>query len=203
MRIFILAACCLVTMGSFGQSVNQKITLQLIQPSLLRVNAGDDLNLSESGSAIIGESLTVNGGTPDFSYQWKDEQNNQFMERTPEVFNPGKYFLTVTDQNHCSAVDSLSVYDYGTGISAHNAEMNVEVWLDPQNKSLFIEIPQAAGDVLLNVMSIEGRVLYSYARYAYDSPFSHMVGMSTFKSGIYLIEVQNGRGHSIKKIVLP
>ncbi|MFO7668222.1 MAG: T9SS type A sorting domain-containing protein [Bacteroidales bacterium] len=203
MRIFILAACCLMTICSHGQTVNEKITLQLIQPSQLKVNAGDDLNLSESGSAIIGESLLVSGGTPDFSHQWTDEENNLFLERTPEVFNPGRYFLTVTDQNHCSAIDSLSVYDYGTGISVQHAEMNVRVRPDPQNQLLFIEISQAGGDILIQLISMEGKVLYFFAQPAPDSPFSHTVGISTFKSGIYLIDVQYGQGHSIKKIVLP
>ena len=117
MRIFMLSACCLMTQVIFGQSVNEKITLQFIQPTLLRVNAGNNLNLSESGSAIIGESLFVSGGTPEYYYSWRDEQNIEYFEQTPEVFSSGKYFVTVSDQNSCSALDSLTVNDYGTGIS--------------------------------------------------------------------------------------
>ena len=198
-----LAACCLMTLGSFGQSVNEEITLQLIQPSLLRVSAGDDLNLSESGSAIIGESLFVSGGTPEFSYSWRDEQNMEYLEQTPEVFSSGKYLLTVSDQNSCSALDSLSVNDYGTGITAHNADIIILVSLDSQNKLLCIETPQTTGKVQLNILSVEGRVIYSYNQRLTNIPFIHTLGISTFKSGIYFIDVRNELGHSVKKIVLP
>ncbi len=198
-----LTACCLMTLGSFGQSVNEKITLQLIQPTLLRVSAGNDLNLSESGSAIIGESLFVSGGSPEFYYSWRDEQNIEYFEQTPEVFSSGKYFVTVSDQNSCSALDSLSVNDYGTGITPHNADMNILVRLDSQNKLLFIEMPQTLGNVQLNIVSLEGRVIYSYNQGLTGSPFIHTVGVRSFKSGIYFIDVRDELGHSVKKIVLP
>ena len=197
-----LAACCLMTLGSFGQPVNEEITLQLIQPSLLRVIAGDDLNLSESGSAIIGESLFVSGGTPEFSYSWRDEQNMEYLEQTPEVFSSGKYLLTVSDQNSCSALDSLSVNDYGTGFTEHNADMNILVRLDSQNELLVIEAPEIKGSVQLKILTIDGRLIYSFNQKPGNIPFIHIVGISSFKSGIYLIDVRNELGHSVKKIVL-
>lgn len=198
-----LAACCLMTLGSFGQSVNEKITLQLIQPSQLRVSAGDDINLSESGSAIIGESLFVSGGTPGFSYSWRDEQNMEFFEQTLEVFSSGKYVVTVVDLNSCSALDSLSVNDFGTGISEHNTKMNILVRLDSQNKILFVEIPQSTGKVQLNILSVEGRVIYSYHQMLTNTPFIHSLGVGAFMSGLYIIDVRNELGHSVEKIVLP
>lgn len=198
-----LAACCLMGVGSFGQPVNEKITLQLTQPSLLRVSAGDDLNLSESGSAIIGESLFISGGTPEFSVYWRDEQNMAYFEQTPEVFSTGKYVVTVSDQNSCTAHDSLSVDDYGTGITEHNAEMKILVRLDVQNELLVIEAPGIEGAVQLKVLSLEGRLIYAFNQKPGNIPFLHMVGISNFKSGIYFIEVRNELGHSVKKIVLP
>lgn len=203
MRILMLTACCLMTLGSFGQSVNEKITLQFIQPSLLRVSAGDDLNLPESGSAILGESLFVSGGTPEFSYSWRDEEDTEYFEKTPEVSSPGKYWVTVSDQNSCSALDSLSVNDYGTGRPEYNSQMNLLVRLDLQNDLLFIETPLTTGKVQLNIFSVEGKLIYSYNQGLRSAPFIHSVGVSTFKSGIYFIDVRNELGHSVKKIVLP
>jgi hypothetical protein len=203
MRILMLAAYCLITLFSFGQSVNEKITLQLIQPPLLRVNAGGDLNLSESGSAIIGKSLFVSGGTPEFSYCWRDEQMMEYFEQSPEVFSSGKYIVTVSDQNNCSALDSLSVNDYGTGITMHDAEIDILVRLDLQNELLLIEMPQTSGMVQINIWSVEGRVIYSFHQGLTNPPFIHALGVSTFKSGIYFIYAGNELGHTVHKIVVP
>ena len=198
-----LAACCFMTLGGFGQSVNEKITLQLIQPPLLRVSAGDDLNLSSTGSAIIGEALFVSGGTPEFSYRWEDEQDEEYFEQTPEVFSSGRYVLNVNDQNNCSALDSLFVNDYGTGITAHNAELNVLVRLDSQSDLLFIEVPLTTGNMQLKILSLEGKVLYSYSQDLTNTPFIHTVGVGSFNSGIYFVDVRGRFGYSVKKIILP
>lgn len=198
-----LAACCLLTMNSFGQSVNEEITLRLLQPSLLRVSVGDDLNLSESGSAILGGSMFVNGGRPGFSYRWLDEQNMEYFEKTPEVFSTGRYMVIVNDQNNCSAIDSLIVNVYGTGIPAHNAELNVLVRLDSQSDLLFIEVPRTTGNVQLKILSLEGKVFYSYSQDLMNAPFMHAVGVGSFNSGIYFVDIRDRLGHSVKKIVLP
>ena len=203
MKIFMLAACCLLIMNSFGQSVNEKITLQLLQPTLLRVSVGDDLNLSESGSAILGESMFVNGGTPEFSYRWLDEQDMEYFEQTPEVFSTGRYMLNVYDQNNCSALDSISVYDFGTGITPYSADMEVLVRLDSQSDLLFVEVPRTTGNVQLKILSLEGKVLYSYSQDLTNAPFIHAVGVSTFNSGIYFVDIRGRLGHSVKKIILP
>ena len=198
-----LTACCLLTLSGFGQSVNEKITLKLVQPSLLRVSAGDDLNLSESGSAILGESMYVNGGTPGFSYSWRDEQNMEYFEQTPEVSSIGIYVVTVSDQNNCSALDSLTVNDFGTGITELYDDLNILVRLDSQNELLFIETPKILGNVQLKIVSIEGRVLYSYARVLTNAPFMHTVGVGSFWGGIYFIDLRSDQGYFIEKIVLP
>ena len=203
MRIFILTACCLLTLSGFGQSVNEKITLKLVQPSLLRVSAGENLNLTESASVIIGESMFVNGGTAGFSYSWRDEQNMEYFEQTPEVTSSGKYVVTVSDQNNCSALDSLIVNDYGTGITKHNADLNILLRLDSQNELLFIETSKILGNVQLKIISIEGRVLYTYNQVQTNAPFMHTVGVGSFTGGIYLIDLQSEQGYFIEKIVLP
>ena len=81
--------------------------------------------------------------------------------------------------------------------------MNILVRLDSQNKLLFIETPQTRGNVQLKIVSLEGRVIYSYNQGFTGSPFSHTVGVMTFKSGIYFIDINSEMGHSVKKIVLP
>jgi len=196
-----LAACCFFALCSFGQSVNEDITLQLLQPSLLRLSAGDDLNLSESGSAILGEGMFVNGGRPEFSYHWQDEQNMEYFEQRPEVFSTGSYVLTVNDQNNCSAMDSVSVNDYGTGIIPHSANMEVLVRLDAQSDLLFIETQRTTGNVQLKIISLEGKVLYSYSQVLTSVPLIHTVGIGTYNKGIYIVDIRGRLWHSVKKIV--
>ena len=63
------------------------------------------VNAACQGSANGSLSVTISGGTPDYSLSWStgaDSSNLSFL-------NPGLYFLTVTDANGCSIVDTTRI----------------------------------------------------------------------------------------------
>lgn len=184
-----------------GQPVNEAIKLQLIQAPVLRVNAGNDLNLSESGSGIIGESLSISGGSPEFSFIWHDESKTEYFDRTPEVNQPGIYWLTVTDKYQCSAVDSLLVYNYGTGVNELRGEAGVLINMDPY-KNVSIEIAKLQGRVHISVMSIDGKVIYSFSQENAQGLFSHQIDLSLADQGIYLIALRYNNRKLVQKIIL-
>lgn len=62
------------------------------------VDLGDDIVTYES-------SVTIDAGSEFISYLW----SNESTEQTIEVSSPGKYIVTVTDINSCSASDSVNV----------------------------------------------------------------------------------------------
>ena len=202
MKIQISVFLLLLTINATGQAVNETITLQLSQPPLLRVDAGSDLNLSESGFVILGESLNVSGGTPGFSYEWYDENGNVFYNQTPEVFNTGKYWLTVTDQNHCSAIDSLSVMDYGTGLNPPFSSVTEKVVWDGFNRILIVELYKINGPVSLSVLTTDGKILYLYRQSGNRNKFTHQVNLGLMNKGIYLLSIRYNHRNSVQKLIL-
>lgn len=60
-----------------------------------------------SGGADGSATVTAGGGTPGYTYAW----NTNPVQNTPTATNlaPGNYLVTVTDQNLCTAVDSIVV----------------------------------------------------------------------------------------------
>jgi M6 family metalloprotease-like protein len=59
-------------------------------------------------SACADLSATGAGGTPPYTYAWSDGQNGQDVEVCPDVCT--QYYVTITDANGCTKVDSLIVY---------------------------------------------------------------------------------------------
>ncbi|MEL6667524.1 MAG: choice-of-anchor L domain-containing protein [Bacteroidota bacterium] len=70
-------------------------------------------------------SVTVSGGTPDYTYIWSEAT----VGDTPDAMNlaGGTYFVTATDANGCDIIDTFEV----------DVEPNVDFSLNPQNVNCF------------------------------------------------------------------
>ncbi|MBI5541402.1 MAG: gliding motility-associated C-terminal domain-containing protein [Bacteroidia bacterium] len=80
-------------------------TLNVVEPQLISLNSVTDSVLCY-GLSTGQIDLTVSGGTSPFSYLWNDNSTNEDRSNIPV----GTYTVTVTDNNICTSVYSVSVY---------------------------------------------------------------------------------------------
>ncbi len=86
-----------------------------LDPDTINVYAGPDVFVCENGNrtAIIGTYHPIIGGTPPFTYSWSPNTNlNNYNTGRAMVYNftqDDTYYLTVTDANGRTAIDSISV----------------------------------------------------------------------------------------------
>ncbi len=87
------------------QGCSGSASATLTQPPVLTV-AATVQNITCNGQSNGSISLTVNGGTPAYSYVWSPAQVNQ-----PNITGlaPGNYAVTVTDANGCTVSNSSTV----------------------------------------------------------------------------------------------
>ena len=81
-------------------------TVSLVDPAAITLDmSGKDVNCfgGTNGTA----SASASGGTPPIMYQWDDPNNSTF--NTVTDLPAGTYTVTATDQNGCTAVDSVVV----------------------------------------------------------------------------------------------
>ena len=202
MRIPIIMVLVLFTVHVTGQAVNETIKLQLSQSPVLRVNVGNDLNLAESGLVMLGESVNVSGGTPEFSYEWYDTHGNEYYGKTQEVSETGSYWLTVTDQNNCTSVDSLTVSDYGVGLLQAYGISENQIIVDHIYKTITIKLPDASGKVYLSVVTTDGKIVYSHLEANVVKQFSHKADLSQTANGIYLVVMEYNNKRWVDKFIL-
>lgn len=95
-----------------GGTCTDSSTITLSNPALLTVSGAATDTLCEGDSLILG--MTVNGGTPPYSYLWSGP--NSFSATTLNTVVPaapitdsGLYTLTVSDANGCSKAQSVHV----------------------------------------------------------------------------------------------
>ncbi len=85
-----------------------------IQTASITVNEPTALDLSIAGTGLSCEgaddgsaTASVNGGTPPYSYLWQSGQTTANITS----LTSGKYYLTVTDGNTCTIIDSVEIIE--------------------------------------------------------------------------------------------
>ncbi len=80
------------------------------------------------GSSTASVTVDGDGGTPTYTFDWLDEDMNVYSGATLTNIDSGEYYLTVTDDNGCVALDTidinsdevftlnLNLFQVGTGI---------------------------------------------------------------------------------------
>ncbi|MBL7795504.1 MAG: HYR domain-containing protein [Saprospiraceae bacterium] len=97
-----------------------ELTVQITGPAILLANA---TSTHESGVGQNNGTATAQptGGTAPYSYQWSTNATTQ----TITGLVPGTYTVTVTDDNDCTAVQSVTVNAFGCALSATISSVNV------------------------------------------------------------------------------
>lgn len=75
------------------------------EPAPLQTNASVDSTPSCLGAANAGASVQITGGTPPYSVSWSSGGN------TPSIggLTSGEYYVTTTDSNGCSSLDTVII----------------------------------------------------------------------------------------------
>lgn len=95
---------------SHGCSITSTFTITMPTPLLVSITPGNIINDSCHGSNNGRVILTVSGGTPfttfpPYHYSWSNGQTAD----TAFGLGAGTYYVTVTDANGCTAVDSVTI----------------------------------------------------------------------------------------------
>jgi len=80
-------------------------SIQIAAPTLLSATAALDDNVSCNGLSDGGATATASGGTTPYSYQWDNGETTQ----SATMLSAGTHNVTITDDNNCSTVTTVTV----------------------------------------------------------------------------------------------
>jgi len=93
-----------VTITDFN-SCTDTISLTINEPIILSINFQNTVNVSCNGLSDGSALSRVNGGTLPYTYLWSNGHNNDSLTNV----TAGIYSVTVTDNNSCSIIDSITI----------------------------------------------------------------------------------------------
>ncbi len=141
-----------------------------------------------SGAATNDGSvnLTVNGGTPTYTYTWSNGSSTEDLNGV----NPGTYTVTITDANGCTSVQSATV-SQPTSISEING-LAVNLYPNPTTDlvTLSLSLTQSS-DIEIQVLNVTGQLITTIQETQILST-SYQINTADWSAGVYVVRVQAG-----------
>jgi hypothetical protein len=109
----------------------------------------------------------------------------------------GAVYVSETDANGCSAVDSLEVTILFVGIDESD-ENAILVYPNPTKDQLHIELPSSFANPTLTINDISGRMVYT----SRTNSLMNTVDVSDFKPGMYILHLTIGDTNISHKFIV-
>jgi hypothetical protein len=177
------------------------IRVPFSQPEMLVVDAGEDQDLYSGQSVTLGMDAKITGGTAGYQYAWKDTPGNEYAASTIAVTGPGSYYLTVTDEKHCSATDSVRVSQV-TATGKSNAGSRFSIFPNPSGGVFFFRMENPAYPVKLEVVSVVGRVVFMQNFETSNPDITVKIDLSGFDRGVYYLKLTGNGASSVRSVII-
>jgi SprB repeat/Secretion system C-terminal sorting domain len=168
----------------------------LTQPDSLwtEMNKEDAQNGKANGKAYV----KVHGGVPPYQYVWDANAGNQTSD-TAFGLLPGKYFVTVTDKNGCSIIDS-AIIDVIIGIDKNTSNSFVRIFPVPANELIHFKINPVDEIVTINIQNVTGNSIFrSKLNPGIDIA---SIEISNWPAGMYIVQLSWSNQRISQKIMV-
>jgi len=144
------------------------------------------------GSATV----TVTGGSGDYSYLWND--NNAQTTATATNLAAGEYTVIITDNEYNIEVTRNVVVDFNVGINNSNIESLIRIYPNPANEILQIKLDrEIAENAKVEIFTINGMCIFANTS---NSTNNISVNVENFANGIYILKITTSKGVANKKL---
>jgi ELWxxDGT repeat protein len=157
-----------------------------------------ELTLSQIGPEDEGQAngailLTLDGGTPPYTFDWDPEIPPGEDPLRPMGLTAGEYSLTVTDNNGCTTSGSY-VVDLITGTQELQVEWLSSIHPNPTDEVLFLTLKTAAEPEQITMYNTNGQLVLSRT-------FINRIDISGLPSGVYWLKIQGAAGVQILEVI--
>jgi len=164
------------------------------------IPASFDASLEPNGSLEIGLEATISGGSGNYTFSWV--YNDEIVSNNPTltISKAGSYLFVVNDGGGCQ---SSILYNISgdTRANAYDFKSLVNIYPNPSNGLINVELPNNFKFTSANIYSIDGKLLKSFGFEDVKSDNSLLsFNLSDLSSGYYLISFIT-RNEKLTKVI--
>jgi len=170
------------------------------------VNIPQQVWLGNDTIICANNNITINAGTGFTSYLWfnNSTNNNIVIDSTGYGLSTAQISVMVTDINGCNSFDTILVtFDPCTGSKSFDSQADINIYPNPAQNLVFIELLNKTNQIEISLYSIEGMLIhYEKISNNHDVIFRKSINLVPYNKGIYFINIFDGINTYIKKLII-
>lgn len=153
------------------------------------------------------DTITLNAGNPGAEYLWSNGATTQSITvgTTGLGYVEQEYTVSVTNGTGCETLEQVTlIFDYDACLGIEESEMGVKlnVFPNPTDGNATIEIDDARGGVVLQILNATGRLLHTEQMMPdASSAIRGDVDLSSYPAGMYLLKFDGEGIHRTVKLM--
>ena len=172
-------------------------TVTVTEPSALMA-ASVVTDVSSAGGNDGAIDLTTTGGTSGYMFNWSNGATTEDINN----LTSGMYYVTITDANGCTVMDSVFVQDGPTSIRSTELALFVNLYPNPSNSTTILDFGLAKeSDVQIRVVDVLGQVLQENA-YSKIKELKYAIDVSEYPAAVYFVQLVVGDQMVSKRLVV-
>jgi hypothetical protein len=196
----------LILFFPFSYSTAQEyIKLELNQPDPLQVNVGDDQELTEGESVILGIDNMVSGGTGDVVYTWDPSTYLSDPTAPRPSSKPEQditYILSVKDANNCVVSDTVNLRVAKITGLEDGIEINAMIYPNPSKGSFVIEINSISRPIKsIHIYDLNGLTIFQ-SKEVQPQNDKINIELKQVPSGTYMMILKGDDLTTTRKIII-
>jgi hypothetical protein len=188
----------------FQMGFSQVYVIESKLPPVLKADAGLDKSIALGDSVQLGGTQSGIDGYGNYVYLWSPSLGLSNPTSANPWAKPGGksvYTLTVTDFNHCVVMDEVQVNVSGTGIPEEEMQVTIQIYPNPANGLVTLEVNGFTGIGSLTVSNMVGQKVF-VKKLQFMNSTNVDLDVSRWEKGLYQVVLQTDKNLFTRSIMV-
>jgi len=174
------------------------VTFDISEPDALAISEAEVSRPTNSNSGDGAINITVEGGTPPFSFTWMTEDEFFSDEEDLTLLFPGEYMVDIQDARGCTISSDAFVLEELTSINDPVLVSKVSTYPNPSTEYLRIDLTDLDfSRAQIELVSAAGQLVKSEK----INGSNHVLGLEGLTNGIYVMKLKIDEDFVVRSIL--
>ncbi|MAD50534.1 MAG: hypothetical protein CMC95_04465 [Flavobacteriales bacterium] len=183
--------------GSYTVTVTDSLLCESSKTFIVTQPDELEVTIAETSPFVLGISA-LTGGTPSYTYIWKESGNNVGTGTSYIVSSNGTYSLEVTDANGCMVTSNNRVYNVPTSV-VDREEVSFRVYPNPFREEATIDFGYVVKEAIISIVDIYGKLI---EQHEVINTNSFVITNKNKVSGVYFMKMETENENIFVKLII-